>query len=105
MNAQKSQIYLDFQKFVISLSKTNGRKRKKKDDEIIGLELHRHGMLFAIFASDEVVKKFIQWRQAALMDNYNAAYRIYGEILLAMRKDLYPDTKCKVNDIKNCIGD
>lgn len=58
---------------------------------------------FFFFASDETVKKFVEWRRLSLQNEGQHGFKIVyivAELIVLMRKDLgYKDTECDEDDV------
>lgn len=73
-------------------------------------ELTSIGLNFFFFASDEVVKKFVELRKHLLysdnedFENQKISIKMMAELNLLMRKDLgYYDTSCDIDDYLNIL--
>ena len=84
-------------------------KNVRKDLNQVG-EINSIGLNFFYFASDDVVKKFVELRKHLLYsdlsidDNNKKTMKLMAELNLLMRIDLgYIDTKCTEDDYLNIL--
>ena len=71
----------------------------------IGTKLSRAGIQLFIVAPDAVVTAYLKWRaMASINNNPEQTVQAYAELLLAMRKDLEPDTKFDVETAMDLWG-
>lgn len=63
-------------------------KRNPDAGKALGREMMLLGMQLSLLASDEVLKKYINWRAASLTGDSIKTIQVFGELLLEMRKDI-----------------
>jgi len=61
----------------------------------IGTKLSRAGIQLFILAPDKVVNSYLKWRTlASINEDPEQTVKCYAEMLLEMRRDIDPYTKC-----------
>ena len=76
-------------------------KKMPKEQVKLGREMTSLGMQLALIGSDGVVKKYIAFRGASLIADSVMVVKVFGELMLEMRRDLYTGD----GDITQCTAD
>lgn len=88
------------------------QKKMKDDPNKLNITMADISSKLFYFASDETLKKYVEWRQFGLKmqketNGLKEPHRIvilFAELIVLMRKDLgYKNTKCNENDFLNII--
>jgi len=79
-------------------------KRSPKEQAKLGREMALIGMQLALGGSNAVVKAYIAWRRSSLIATDPVmVVKSFGEMMLEMRRDLYPGTgvitQCTADDL------
>ena len=74
-------------------------KRNPDAGKALGREMILIGMQLSLRGSDEVLKKYIDWRATSLTGDSIKTIQVFGELLLEMRKDINNGTVCDSDDM------
>lgn len=103
VQTRKVETYGRFAEFFIKFTGTSSQK--KSDFKKLGLELQRQGLILMIVASDDVVEKYLEWRALSMGGkDSDSIVGAYADIIIAMRKDLNPETTCTVEHVLDAMG-
>ena len=71
----------------------------------LGKKLSMSGIQLFILAPDTVVTAYLKWRTMAnINEDPEQVIKAYAEMLLSMRRDIEPDTKCDVETAMDLWG-
>ena len=98
----KTEAYIEVFKLfakVMSPKEQAKIKRNPEAGKALGREMMLIGMQLSILASDEVLKKYIDWRATSLTGDSIKTIQVFGELMLAMRKDINAGTNLNADDM------
>ena len=100
-----------FNKIITDKKFTHRLTTNPKEQENFNKKMLDLGVKLFFFASDETVKKYIEWRLFGInsqdeqhIENKTKLVLLYAELIVLIRKDLgYENTKCNSDDFLNII--
>ena len=87
----KTEAYIEVFKLFAKVMNPKEQAKIKRNPEAgkaLGREMMLIGMQLSILASDEVLKKYIDWRATSLTGDSIKTIQVFGELMLAMRVDV-----------------
>jgi len=98
----KTEAYIEVFKLFSKIMNPKEQAKIKRNPEAgkaLGREMMLIGMQLSLLASDNALKKYIDWRVASLTGDSIKTIQVFGELLLEMRKDLNDGTLCDSDDM------